>query len=439
MNFKKFIELAKENGISESELTYSKSSKLSMSLFHGELDNYTVSTTSSLVARGIYKGQMGFASSEKLDSTSFGDLVSQIKDSAAVLEKDEKPLMFKGSKRYHKKNVYSVALQNWDTNTKLDLLHKLEDTLKGLDPRVTEVQVQYTDVDSESAFVNSYGLNLKNKSNYFYFYADVLVKDGDDTKSYGDIFLDNDPAKFDLESFAKSIVEGAISLLHGAPVGKAHKTKVVFNQDTVSSLVNALLGNLSAEEVQKHTSLFEGKLNQDVLSKKITIEEKPLEKNCFFQYFDDEGVACVNKKVISRGKLLTYFYNLETAAKDGVDPTGNAARMGGKMGISFNNIVMKPGKLSEEELFAKVKDGVYITELNGLHAGLDATSGDFSLQSAGYLIKDGKKAGPLALFTIAGNLFKVFNDVIAVGNNSKLTLSSTNVPSIAVKNLKISG
>ena len=85
----------------------------------------------------------------------------------------------------------------------------------------------------------------------------------------------------------------------------------------------------------------------------------------------------------------------------------------------------------------KIKNGVYITDISGLHAGLNADSGNFSLQSEGYLIKDGKKDSPLTLITIAGNLFNLFNDVIALGNDSKLTLSSNTVPSIAVKNIAV--
>ena len=91
-----------------------------------------------------------------------------------------------------------------------------------------------------------------------------------------------------------------------------------------------------------------------------------------------------------------------------------------------------------EQLFEKVKNGVYITEINGLHAGLDPRSGDFSLQASGYFVTNGKKAGPLTLITVSGNLVKLFNDVIAVGNNSKLTLSSIDTPSIAFKNVGVS-
>ena len=102
------------------------------------------------------------------------------------------------------------------------------------------------------------------------------------------------------------------------------------------------------------------------------------------------------------------------------------------------NLYLKPGRLSEEELFKKIKNGVYITSITGLHAGLNPNSGDFSLQAEGYEVVDGKIAKPLGLITVGGNLVDVFKDVLAVGNNSKLLVTAITTPSIAIKNLKVS-
>lgn len=437
MNSKKFIEESLKEGFEASEIVISTSKDLSFSLFHSEMDSYSVSSTSKIYARGIYKGNLAFATTEKDDKDTIKILLEQLKSNSSLIEKKEKPIIFKGSEKYsHTKNVYNVSLENIKTEDKIDLLYKLESKIKSLDKRISEVQVSYSESSGETKFTNSYGLNLKNKGNYFYIYAEVVVKDNDEVKASGDIFLNNDLSLFNLDEFAKKVVESATSLLHGTTI-KNKKYKAVLNQETVAGLLNALLSNLNAENVQKHSSLFENKIGEQVLSKKITIDELPLTKNCFFSYFDDEGVACQNKRIFSKGKLLTYFYNLETANKDNVASTGNARRQGSKMGISFSNIVLKPGKLTEEELFKKIKDGVYITEISGLHAGLNAESGDFSLQAQGFHIENGTKKGPLTLITVAGNLFTLFNDIIAVGNNSKLTLSSTNVPSIAIKNLAV--
>ena len=141
-------------------------------------------------------------------------------------------------------------------------------------------------------------------------------------------------------------------------------------------------------------------------------------KNVFFTYFDDEGVACRKQDIIKRGVLKTYLYTLETAAKDGVEPTGNGARNAGKAKASMEYIVVKPGRKSEEEILSKIKEGVYITDLEGLHAGLNARSGNFSLQAQGFMIRDGKIAEPLSLITLAGNLQNIFNNIKDIANNS---------------------
>lgn len=436
MNSKKFILAAKEAGLSASELIISKSSSFSFGLFHGELDSYSVSSSSSILSRGIYKGKMGAFSTEKDDATTIDTIIENIKANASLSEKEEKPVIFEGSKKYHKKNVYNPELDKWKAEDKIALLHQVEEAIYKKDKRVSEVQCEFSESASEETFVNSFGLNLKDKSNYFVISASVVAKDGEETKSAWKVFLNSDPKAFNIDEFATKVVEDAVSLLHGTPI-KNKKYKAVLSKGTVASLVSAILSSCSAEEVQKHSSLLEGKIGEQVLSNKITIEEKPLSKNCFFSYFDDEGVARSNKKVFDKGVLKTYFYNLETAAKAGVESTGNASRRGGRIGISFQNVVVKPGKLSEEALFEKIKNGVYITSISGLHAGLNPQSGDFSLQAEGFHVEDGKKVGPLTLITVAGNLFKVFNDVIAVGSNNELLISGIDCPSIAVKNLAV--
>ncbi|MEG2270073.1 MAG: metallopeptidase TldD-related protein, partial [Bacilli bacterium] len=80
-----------------------------------------------------------------------------------------------------------------------------------------------------------------------------------------------------------------------------------------------------------------------------------------------------------------------------------------------------------------------IEELTGLHAGLDPKSGNFSLQSQGHMIREGKLAEALTLITISGNLFDLWKNVKAVANDSKILTNSTSSPSIYIKELSVSG
>jgi PmbA protein len=203
--------------------------------------------------------------------------------------------------------------------------------------------------------------------------------------------------------------------------------------------MSAYIGSADAEEVQKQSSLFIGKLNQKVASKKVTIEDRPLDKSLFARWFDDEGVATYNKAIIKNGVLQTYLFNLTTAAKAGTTTTGNGYQGGNKISTSPAYLVMKPGKKTQEELFAEVGNGVYITDVMGLHAGLNPQSGNFSLQSTGYLIKDGKKDRALDIITVSGNLMSVFMDIVEVGNDVKVSASGVSCPSVLIKQLAVSG
>ena len=436
MNINKFFTKCKESGVEPSELSLSQSTSFSYQIFRGEINSYSLSTSGSISARGIYNGKLGFCKTEKDDKNTIDFLLNSIKSSAQAIERKEEPIIFKGSEKYKKRNVYSKALEAWDNADKIQLGYKLEKACKEKSPLVSDVEVYYEESTSKFTLCNSYGLSLPSKSNYYFIGCNVYVNDGKEVKTFFELKLDNDPSKIDIEDLATKAVNGAISLL-GGESPKTGTTKVVMNDDSVASLLSALLSNFSAEEIQKHTSALEGKLGQKVFSQKLTVSSEPLRKNIFYKYFDDEGVATKNLKVIDKGVVTNFFYNLETAKKDGVESTGNGSSSGSKMGISFGNICVKPGKLSEEQLFEKINNGLYIIGLQGLHAGLNPKSGDFSLQAQGFFVKDGKKAGPLGLFTVTGNLFTLFNNIIAVGNNNKLLTNSFDVPSIAFKGLKI--
>lgn len=437
MIFSKFFEKAKNEGIKESEISSYKSSSFSFSLFKKELVSYSFDLSKRIAARGIFNDKMGFATTEKDDATTPDFLLDAIKQTASISESEDEPIIFEGADKYKNRNLYSKALKDWPVEDRITLCRQIEEKLTNADPRISDVEVSYQDSETEKIFVNSHGLNLKEKRNYFLIYASIVIKDGEEIKSNGKIFFETDPKKFDINAYCDEIVQKGLEKLHAESI-KGGKYKAVLDRSCVASLLSALLSNLSSVDVQKHTSFFEGKLNQQVESTKLTVYEKPTLKNIFFSSFDDEGVPTQDKVIFDKGILKTYFYNLVTAKKDGVQSTGNASRSGSKMDISFGNIVVKPGRLSEEELFKKIDNGIYVTDITGLHAGLNAISGSFSLQAEGFHIVDGKKDKPITLFTLSGNLFELFKDIIAIGNNSKLLLSSVTCPSIAFKNLKVS-
>ena len=439
MKYDLFFKLAKEAGIEEAELYVSESHSLEISLFHSEIDNYSDNNGFSIIARGMINGKLGSASCDVWNKEKAAYLVREIAANARVIESDDPAFIFEGSPKYKKVNTFNNDLVNVSIEDKLAKLYELEKELKAYDERIVEIGgVEYSEATEKFTLLNSKGLKLSQKTNYFVYLGQAVARSGEQTKSGYDYFLSNDFSKFDVKALAAKIGKETVDQLGGEPC-ESSNYKAVLAPQVVRALMSVLLGHVDAEEVQKNSSLFIGKLNQQVLSKKISIEERPLERNVFARWFDDEGVATYNKFIFKNGVLQTYLYNLTTAAKDGVSSTGNGYRSGGKMSISTGYTVLKPGKKSQEQLFQDVNNGVYITEVSGLHAGLNPQSGNFSLQSTGYLIKDGKKDRPLDIITISGNLLEVFKQVEEVGSDLEISSSGSAAPSLLIKNIAVSG
>ena len=436
--YDKFFALAKEAGLEEVELYISENRSLNISLFHGEVDEYKDNNGYSILARGLINGKLGSASCDVWNAEKAKYLIKEMVANAKVIENDDPIFIFKGSEKYKKINAFNKELENVTNAQIMENLLALEKACKEIDPRVIEVAgTEYSQVSKKVILVNSNGLNLVQKNNYYYFVAQCVAKEGEQVKSGYDFFFDSDFSKFNAKEFAKKVVDVTVSQL-GGEACESGKYKAVLHPDVIMSLVGALINHASAEEVQKNSSAFAGKVGQKIASKKVTIEDRPLQKNAFVRWFDDEGVATYNKPIVKNGVLQTYLYNLTTAAKDGVQTTGNGFG-GGKKGVEPAFLYIKPGKKSLDDLFKEVSNGVFITDVSGLHAGLNQQSGNFSLQSTGFLIEDGKKGRPLDLITVSGNLFEVFQDVIEVGNDEKVSPNGVSSPSFLIKKIAVSG
>ena len=148
--------------------------------------------------------------------------------------------------------------------------------------------------------------------------------------------------------------------------------------------------------------------------------------------------------VIEKGVLKTLLYNLETAKKAGVTSTGNASRAGYSSPVATSpyGFCIEAGEYSDDELLGLCGNGIYITELKGLHAGADASTGDFSIESAGFVVENGKVTRPVHSFTVAGNFFELLKTVDGVADNVKMGHPSTHViaaPDILVRGLAVAG
>ena len=441
----KIFQKGRETGLNDMEVYYSEGSSLSLKVFQKDLDGYSLSESEGLSLRGVYKGKMGYSYTEKVDETSIDQLVKDAAENALIIDSEDEEYIFEGSKEYKKVDSFNQALSNVGEEQKINFVKSLEEEAFRLDKRIASVEVCiYGDGYGETIMSNTKGLFLRDKSNIAYTYIAVVAKDGEDIKTGMAYRTGNDFNAFNAQDIAREAVDEALALL-GARSVKSGDYNVIIRNSAAADLMEAFTGIFSAEAVQKNLSLLKGKLNEKIASDKFTLIDDPyMEGGLASKSFDGEGVACKYKKVVDKGVLKTYLYNLKTAKKDGVDTTGNASKGSYKssIGISPSNFFVEKGERTLDEMVADIDKGILITELQGLHSGLNSVSGDFSLATLGFLIQDGKISRPVEQITMAGNYFDMLKNIEETGSDLKFGMPGEayiGSPSLRIKKLSIAG
>ena len=118
---------------------------------------------------------------------------------------------------------------------------------------------------------------------------------------------------------------------------------------------------------------------------------------------------------------------------------GYKAGVSSGVGVRPSNFYIAPGEKSLDELFAECDNGFYLTDVQGLHAGINIINGDFSLQAQGFEIVAGKLGKPVTLVVASGNITSLLNDVLEIGSDLTFKTGSIGAPSLLVGKLSISG
>lgn len=435
------FEKGKEAGFDDMEVYYQKNKSFNIKIFESEILSYSIAEQEGLSFRGLFNDKMGYAYTEKVDKTSVDMLVREAKINAEIIDSDDEEFIFEGSEEYKQVENYNPSLENVSTEEKIELAFALEKAAQDFDKRVEKVDpCMYSESFSESIVVNSKGLELKDRSNLAILYAGVKVKDGEDIKTSSSYKMTNDFTKFDVEEIAKEAVEEGIAMLNAKPIGSGDY-RTVLRYDVASDFLESFTSIFSAEAVQKNLSRLKGKLGEKISNEIITIVDDPFMKDGIASTgFDSEGVATTYKKLIDKGVLKTFIHSLKTAKKDGVEPTGNGFK-GYKSSISIGptNMYMEAGQTSFDDMISDIDKGLMVTEVQGLHSGLNTISGDFSLSASGFVIEDGKIGRPVNQITIAGNFFDMLNDVEDLADDIKFGMSAIGAPSMKIKTLSVAG
>ncbi len=218
---------------------------------------------------------------------------------------------------------------------------------------------------------------------------------------------------------------------------KSGPMPVVFDPRVGGSLIGHLIGAMSGGAIARRASFLLGREDELLFDPGVTIVDDPHRpRGLGSRTFDGEGLATARRNLVEQGRITGWLMDSAAARQLGSQPTGHAARgHGGAPGVSTSNVHLEAGSLSVAELMADIAEGVLVTELIG--SGVNGVTGDYSRGASGYRIVGGEIAGPVAEFTIAGNLIDMFRRLTPASDLE--WHRSVNVPTIRVDGLTIAG
>ncbi|MEO7365889.1 MAG: metallopeptidase TldD-related protein [Sphingomicrobium sp.] len=183
---------------------------------------------------------------------------------------------------------------------------------------------------------------------------------------------------------------------------------VLFDPRVASTLLGHFAGAISGAAVARKSSFLQDKLGAPVFAPGVAIVDDPLRRRGLrSRPFDGEGLSVARLELVSNGVLNSLIAESASARQLGMQPTGHAARgAGGAPGASPSNLYMAAGLRSRDELLTAFPEALLVTELIG--QGVNPVTGDYSRGAAGFMVRNGAIAEPVAEITIASNLVNMF-------------------------------
>ena len=441
MNFQTIKEIisgaCEKYGVKEYEVSYSIGENISAETLKDEISAFSSGESAQVSFRCIVDGHMGYASTSYFDADEIEDLVVRAADNARAIENDDVVVIFKGSESYG--NTTAPEPEVVDAATLKEKAMELQKNAYATNEAVVDgtqsIAISFRD---EVYLYNSHGLELSNRVGMTGCYVVAVVnKDGESRDNFE--FAESiDGEKY--EELPAKAVNGALEKI-GASEIPTGKYNVVIDGSQMRSLLSAFSPSFSAKNAILGMSMLAGKEGEKIAADIVSITDDAMRDGCPVQTpFDEEGVATYKKNVVENGVLKTLLYDLTTAIKTGKETTGNGRRGGN---IAPYNFAISAGEDTLDGLFEKAADGIYVTGVKGLHAGANSITGDFSVESEGFLIKDGKKAGPIKSFTVAGNFFELLKNIDSLGNEVKWGIPGGftvfGSPDVLIKDMSVAG
>jgi TldD protein len=257
-----------------------------------------------------------------------------------------------------------------------------------------------------------------------------------------------------VDEISKELIEKT-SVLFTATKPRAGEMEVVMAAGESGILLHEAMGHsFEADFNRKNQSIFSDKMGKKIAEDFVTIKDDgtmPGRRGSI--NFDDDGNPSASTTLVQNGTLTSYLHDRISAAYYKCEPTGNGRRQ------NFRNMpiprmrttYMDNGPHKKEEIFASVKNGIYVETFS--NGQVNIGPGDFTFfVKLGYLIENGKITKPIKDINIIGNGPQALADIVMVADDLKISEGtwtcgkdgqgapvSMGLPTVKIKKLTVGG
>jgi len=439
------VEAALSAGAGAAEAYASRDSGREVRVHGGEVESLTAATQSGIGVRAWIGGRVGYAYGTDLSESGVAAIAGRAAEAAGVADEDEFAAPPEPAPIEALPALSDPSVAAWTAADAAELALAVERTALAADPRVAGVeQVVYADSAERVAVASSTGLAGEYESSDCFAYLQALAE-GEGGRETGLGFgLARGPAGLDPEAIGAEGAGRATGMI-GARKPASRSCPVVLDPTVAASFAGLIGGALGANAVQRGRSPFAGRLGEELASGALVLHDDGRDPaGPASAPFDGEGVPRRRTALIEGGRLRAFLFDTYTANREGDGAsTGNGSRHGyrSQPSVATSNLIVGTGSLSFAELLGAAGEGVFVTDVAGLHSGVNPVTGVFSVGASGHAIRAGELAEPLREFTIAGDLVSLLGAVEAAGAEARWVPfgGSVRTPPLLIGALAVSG
>jgi PmbA protein len=437
------VEAALGAGASDAEAWAEEGTSRRIRVYGGEVESLSDAGGRGVGVRAFVDGRSGYAYATDLSEAGLREIAAAARGAAEVADIDEYGGLPEECATTPVEGLASDRLGDWSTERKVELALAIERAARGR-PGVTQVEnAVYSDAEGSVALANSSGFSAGYEVTQAWAFASAFAGEGGELMTGLGVGLGRDPDALDPEVIGAEAAERALALV-GARQPQSRRCAVILDAFVAASFIGFIGSMLSADAVQRGRSLFAEREGDEIADSVLALADDGSDPGGpSSSPFDGEGSPTRRTPLIADGRLLTFLFDARTARKAGRRTTANAGRGSYRTppSVATTNLTVQPGEADLEALFGQAGEGLYVTDVAGLHSGVNPVSGTFSVGASGRLIQNGEATAPVRELTIASDLVSMLQAVRALGSEARWVPfgGSVKAPPILIAEMAISG